>query len=58
MNFSKGGEFSEAEIDSLNLVPEEFRGLDRFEARKLIVDHITDQGLAVYTDKEQPNGST
>ena len=56
VNFSKGGEFSEAEIDSLNLVPEEFRGLDRFEARKLIVDHITDQGLAVYTDKEQPNG--
>ena len=37
VNFSKGGEFSEAEIDSLNLVPEEFRGLDRFEARKLIV---------------------
>ena len=56
VNFSRGGEFSEAEIDSLNLVPEEFRGLDRFEARKLIVDHITDQGLAVYTDKEQPNG--
>ena len=56
VNFSRGGEFSEAEIDSLNLVPEEFRGLDRFEARKLIVDHITDQGLAVYTDKEQTNG--
>ncbi|MCH1562564.1 MAG: valine--tRNA ligase, partial [Rhodobacteraceae bacterium] len=56
VNFSRGGEFSEVEIDSLNLVPEEFRGLDRFEARKLIVDHITDQGLAVYTDKEQPNG--
>ena len=56
VNFSRGGEFSEAEIDSLNLVPEEFRGLDRFEARKLIVDHITDQGLAVYTDKEEPDG--
>ena len=48
-NFSKLGEFTEAEIDTLNLVPEEFRGLDRFEARKLIVEHITHQGLAVKT---------
>ena len=55
-NFSNFGEFTEAEIDTLNLVPEEFRGLDRFEARKLIVDHITNQGLAVKTVKKSQDG--
>ena len=55
-NFSSCGEFTEAEIDTLNLVPEEFRGLDRFEARKLIVDHITNQGLAVKTIKKSQYG--
>ena len=55
-NFSSCGEFTEAEIDSLNLVPEEFRGLDRFEARKLIVDHISNQGLAVKTIKKSQDG--
>ena len=55
-NFSRGEDFTEAEIDTLNLVPEEFRGLDRFEARKLIVDHITNQGLAVKTNKENQDG--
>ena len=54
--FSAGKDFTEAEIDTLNLVPEEFRGLDRFEARKLIVDHITNQGLAVKTIKENQDG--
>ncbi len=31
---------SEAEIDEINLVPEDYRGLDRFEARKRIVAAI------------------
>ena len=56
-SFSRGEDFTEAEIDTLNLVPEEFRGLDRFEARKLIVDHITNQGLAVKTIKENQDGA-
>ena len=55
-NFSSCGEFTEAEIDTLNLVPEEFRGLDRFEARKLIVEHITHQGLAVKTIEKSQDG--
>ena len=38
---------SEAEVDALNLVPDEYRGLDRFEARKRVVDAITAEGLAV-----------
>ncbi|WP_323783869.1 valine--tRNA ligase, partial [Leisingera sp.] len=38
---------SEAEADAVNLVPDELRGLDRFEARKLVVEQITSEGLAV-----------
>ncbi len=38
---------TEAEIDALNLVPDELRGLDRFEARKRVVEQITAEGLAV-----------
>ncbi|HQU70637.1 MAG TPA: class I tRNA ligase family protein, partial [Albidovulum sp.] len=38
---------SEAEIDALNLVPDDLRGLDRYEARKRVVDQITSEGLAV-----------
>lgn len=40
---------SEAEIDALNLVPDELRGKDRYEAREAVVKQITDEGLAVMT---------
>jgi len=40
---------SEEEVDQLNLVPDEYRGLDRYEARKRIVEAITAEGLAVTT---------
>ncbi|WP_417722299.1 valine--tRNA ligase [Salipiger sp.] len=38
---------TEAEADALNLVPDHLRGLDRYEARKRVVQEITDDGLAV-----------
>ncbi|WP_413872360.1 valine--tRNA ligase [Albidovulum sp.] len=38
---------TEAEVDALNLVPDDLRGLDRYEARKRVVDQITAEGLAV-----------
>lgn len=38
---------SENEADSVNLVPDELRGLDRFEARTAVITQITDEGLAV-----------
>ena len=44
---ANGAEFTEAEVDTLNLVPDEIRGLDRFEARKQVVAQITAEGLAV-----------
>jgi valyl-tRNA synthetase len=44
---AKGAAFTENEVDAINLVPDHLRGLDRFEARKLVVQEITDEGLAV-----------
>lgn len=41
--------FTEASIAAMNLVPEEYRGLDRFEARKRVIADITAEGLAVIT---------
>ncbi len=42
-----GSPTDENEVDSLNLVPTKYRGLDRFEARKLVVEDINAAGLAV-----------
>jgi len=49
-----GAEMSEAEIDAINLVPDEYRGLDRYEARKAVVEAISAEGLAVMTDADDP----
>jgi len=43
---ANGADFTEMEVDTLNLVPDELRGLDRFEARKRVVEQITEEGLA------------
>ncbi|MEP3347850.1 MAG: valine--tRNA ligase [Litoreibacter sp.] len=42
-------EFDEAMIAAMNMVPEAYRGMDRFEARKKVIQDITDEGLAVMT---------
>ena len=42
--------FDEAMIAAMNMVPEEYRGMDRFEARKAVIDAITAEGLAVMHD--------
>ena len=44
---ANGAGFTEMEVDTLNLVPDELRGLDRFEARKRVIEQITEEGLAV-----------
>ncbi|MCE5973520.1 valine--tRNA ligase [Sinirhodobacter sp. WL0062] len=54
MEISRGATFTEAEVDTLNLVPEELRGLDRFEARKAVVEAITREGLAVMVPATDP----
>ncbi len=53
---AKGGDVpGEAEIDDINLVPDEYRGLDRYDARKRIVDAINAEGLAVTTTDAEGN---
>ncbi|SEM78952.1 valine--tRNA ligase [Palleronia pelagia] len=44
----------EAEADSVNLVPDDLRGLDRFEARNAVVEQITEEGLAVMVPPTDP----
>ncbi|WP_147114552.1 valine--tRNA ligase [Tateyamaria sp. syn59] len=47
-SIARGDEgFDEAKIAAMNLVPDEYRGLDRFEARARIVADITAEGNAV-----------
>ncbi|SLN61758.1 Valine--tRNA ligase [Pseudoruegeria aquimaris] len=46
---ARGAAFTENEVDAINLVPDDLRGLDRFEARKRVVEQITAEGLAVMT---------
>ncbi|MCC5971101.1 MAG: valine--tRNA ligase [Pararhodobacter sp.] len=41
------GEREAGDVGQINLVPEELRGLDRFEARAAVVEAITAEGLAV-----------
>ncbi|MFN3955535.1 MAG: valine--tRNA ligase [Pararhodobacter sp.] len=35
------------DINAVNLVPEDLRGLDRFDARKAVIEAVTAEGLAV-----------
>ncbi|MEO1678139.1 MAG: valine--tRNA ligase [Pseudomonadota bacterium] len=51
---AEGSAFTEAEVDTLNLVPDHLRGFDRFEARKRVVQEITGEGLAVMTNAADP----
>ncbi|MEM7269037.1 MAG: valine--tRNA ligase, partial [Pseudomonadota bacterium] len=50
----EGAKMSEAEIDAINLVPDEYRGMDRVDARKAVVEAISSEGLAVMTTAGDP----
>jgi len=53
---AKGEEdFDVAKISGMNLVPDEYRGLDRFDARKAVVNDITAEGLAVMIPNPDEN---
>ncbi|MEJ8474357.1 valine--tRNA ligase [Roseibium algae] len=49
-----GTEMTINEVDLINIVPEDLRGLDRFEARKRVIDQITAEGLAVMVPNDHP----
>ncbi len=51
---ANGADFTVEEVDALNLVPDHLRGLDRFEARKKVVEEITHEGLAVMVPENDP----
>lgn len=56
LDIAKSGELpNETEVDDINLVPEEYRGLDRYEARKRIVETINAEGLAVMVKDAEGN---
>jgi len=48
-------DFDEAKIVAMNLVPDEYRGLDRFEARARVIADITTEGLAVMSVDDEGN---
>ncbi|MAM24036.1 MAG: valine--tRNA ligase [Rhodobacteraceae bacterium] len=51
---AEGREEAPADASEINLVPDAYRGLDRFEARKRVIDDITAEGLAVMTQASDP----
>jgi valyl-tRNA synthetase len=56
---SGGVSASTGEIDALNLVPEAYRGLDRYEARKRVIADIDGDGLMIRVEDKlimQPFG--
>jgi valyl-tRNA synthetase len=59
VEIAKGSPATPAEIDALNLVPEAYRGLDRYEARARVVADIDAEGLMVKVEDKlimQPFG--
>ena len=59
VEIARGATATPAEIDALNLVPEEYRGLDRYEARGRVVADIDAEGLMVKVEDKlimQPFG--
>ena len=59
VEIARGAKASPEEVDALNLVPEEYRGLDRYDARKAVVADIDADGLMVTVEDKlimQPFG--
>ncbi|MFM2409215.1 MAG: Valine--tRNA ligase [Pseudomonadota bacterium] len=55
----EGADWTAAEIDALNLVPDQYRGLDRYDARKRVVADIDADGLMIRVEDkaiQQPFG--
>ncbi len=48
-----GASFDPAEVDALNLVPDEYRGLDRFDARERVVADIDAEGLMIQVESKK-----
>jgi valyl-tRNA synthetase len=49
----EGGEPDKAAVDLINLVPNEYRGMDRFEARKKVIADIDAEGLMIMVEDKR-----
>ncbi len=49
----KGGTPDTSYVDGINLVPDEYRGLDRFEARKRVIADIDAEGLMIEVEDKK-----
>ncbi|MFC2952590.1 valine--tRNA ligase [Marinicaulis aureus] len=49
----KGGTPDTSYVDGINLVPDEYRGLDRFEARKRVIADIDAEGLMIQIEDKK-----
>ena len=49
----KGGTPDVRRVDTINLVPDEYRGLDRFEARKRVIADIDAEGLMIMVEDKR-----
>ena len=59
VEIARGATATAEEVDALNLVPEKYRGLDRYDARKAVVADIDAEGLMVTVEDKlimQPFG--
>ena len=59
VEIARGAATTPAEVDALNLVPDEYRGLDRYEARARVVADIDAEGLMLAVEDKpimQPFG--
>jgi len=59
VEIARGAKATPDEIDALNLVPEEYRGMDRYDARRAVVADIDSEGLMVTVEDKmimQPFG--
>ena len=50
---ARGAAATPEEIDALNLVPEAYRGLDRYDARKAVVADIDAEGLMIKVEDKR-----
>ncbi len=53
VEIARGAAATPEEIDALNLVPEAYRGLDRYEARKQVVADIDAEGLMIKVEDKR-----
>lgn len=50
---AEGADYDDGEIDNINLIPDAYRGLDRFDARKAVIKDIDAEGLMIMVEDKK-----